>query len=165
MQQQPRRWPGFDKCVETKLRWDVYIRPWPPGWSFWRRIYTSRGSERVKNDLLQLPWLFLSLSCLSAVTLWPGLVLQFANDLPPADVQKSSLLLSVKQEARARRSWSGPNSPERQSFGAFRLGLRRPCFRSVSPCLYNVTFFRSNHSNYSGFGWFLRVIFRCCQEC
>ena len=47
MQQQPRRWPGFDKCVETKLRWDVYIRPWPPGWSFWRRIYTSRGSERV----------------------------------------------------------------------------------------------------------------------
>ena len=26
MQQQPRRWPGFDKCVETKLRWDVYIR-------------------------------------------------------------------------------------------------------------------------------------------
>ena len=49
MQQQPRRWPGFDKCVETKLRWDVYIRPWPPGWSFWRRIYTSRGSERVKR--------------------------------------------------------------------------------------------------------------------
>ena len=48
MQQQPRRWPGFDKCVETKLRWDVYIRPWPPGWSFRRRIYTSRGSERVK---------------------------------------------------------------------------------------------------------------------
>ena len=48
MQQQPRRWPGIDKCVETKLRWDVYIRPWPPGWSFWRRIYTSRGSERVK---------------------------------------------------------------------------------------------------------------------
>ena len=48
MQQQPRRWPGFDKCVEAKLRWDVYIRPWPPGWSFWRRIYTSRGSERVK---------------------------------------------------------------------------------------------------------------------
>ena len=32
MQQQARRWPGFDKCVETKLRWDVYIRPWPPGW-------------------------------------------------------------------------------------------------------------------------------------
>ena len=31
MQQQPRRWPGFDKCVEPKLRWDVYIRPWPPG--------------------------------------------------------------------------------------------------------------------------------------
>ena len=51
MQQQPRRWPGFDKCVETKLRWDVYIRPWPPGWSFWRRIYTSRGSERVKKYL------------------------------------------------------------------------------------------------------------------
>ena len=50
MQQQPRRWPGFDKCVETKLRWDVYIRPWPPGWSFWRRIYTSRGSERVKSS-------------------------------------------------------------------------------------------------------------------
>ena len=50
MQQQPRRWPGFDKCVETKLRWDVYIRPWPPGWSFWRRIYTSRGSERVKRQ-------------------------------------------------------------------------------------------------------------------
>ena len=49
MQQQPHRWPGFDKCVETKLRWDVYIRPWPPGWSFWRRIYTSRGSERVKG--------------------------------------------------------------------------------------------------------------------
>ena len=48
MQQQPRRWPGFDKCVETKLRWDVYIRPWPPGWSFLRRTYTSRGSERVK---------------------------------------------------------------------------------------------------------------------
>ena len=47
MQQQPRWWPGFDKCVETKLRWDVYIRPWPPGWSFLRRIYTSRGSERV----------------------------------------------------------------------------------------------------------------------
>ena len=38
MHQQPRRWPGFDKCVETKLRWDVYIRPWPPGWSFLRRI-------------------------------------------------------------------------------------------------------------------------------
>ena len=49
MQQQPRQWPGFDKCVEPKLRWDVYIRPWPPGWSFWRRIYTSRGSERVKE--------------------------------------------------------------------------------------------------------------------
>ena len=48
MQQQPRRWPGFDKCVETKLRWDVYIRPWPPWWSFLRRIYTSCGSERVK---------------------------------------------------------------------------------------------------------------------
>ena len=32
MQQQPRRWPGLDKCVDTKLRWDVYIRPWPPGW-------------------------------------------------------------------------------------------------------------------------------------
>ena len=51
MQQQPRRWPGFDKCVETKLRWDVYIRPWPPGWSFWRRIYTSRGSERVNTPV------------------------------------------------------------------------------------------------------------------
>ena len=50
MQQQPRRWPGFDKCVETKLRWDVYIRPWPPGWSFWRRIYTSRGSETQINS-------------------------------------------------------------------------------------------------------------------
>ena len=49
MQQQPHRWPGSDKCVETKLRWDVYIRPWPPGWSFLRRIYTSRGSERVKE--------------------------------------------------------------------------------------------------------------------
>ena len=23
------------------------IRPWPPGWSFLRRMYTSRGSERV----------------------------------------------------------------------------------------------------------------------
>ena len=55
MQQQSRRctWPGFDKSVETKLRLDVYIRPWPPGWSFLRRIYTSRGSERVK--LLSLP--------------------------------------------------------------------------------------------------------------
>ena len=51
MQQQPRRWPGFDKCVEAKLRWDVHIRPWPPGWSFLRRIYTSRGSERVKNSV------------------------------------------------------------------------------------------------------------------
>ena len=49
MQQQQRRWPGFDKCVETKLRLDVYIRPWPPAWSFLRRIYTSRGSERVKR--------------------------------------------------------------------------------------------------------------------
>ena len=50
MQQQPRWWPGFDRCVETRLRLDVYIRPWPPGWSFLRRIYTctSRGSERVK---------------------------------------------------------------------------------------------------------------------
>ena len=48
MQQQPRRWPGFDKCIETKLRLDVYMRPWPPGWSFLRRIYASRGSERVK---------------------------------------------------------------------------------------------------------------------
>ena len=47
MQQQPHRWPGFDKCVETKLRLDVYIRPWPPAWSFLRRIYTSRGSEGV----------------------------------------------------------------------------------------------------------------------
>ena len=47
MQQQRRRWPGFDKCVKTKLRLDVYIRPWPPGWSFLRCIYTSRGSERV----------------------------------------------------------------------------------------------------------------------
>ena len=55
MQQQPRRWPGFDKCVETKLRWDVYIRPWPPGWSFLRRIYTSRGSEWV--NLLWFPLL------------------------------------------------------------------------------------------------------------
>ena len=42
-----RRWPGFDKGTETKLRLDVYTRPWPPGWSFLRRIYTSRGSERV----------------------------------------------------------------------------------------------------------------------
>ena len=49
MQQQPRRWPGFEKCVETKLRWDVYIRSWPPGWLFLRRIFTSRGSERVKS--------------------------------------------------------------------------------------------------------------------
>ena len=47
MQQQPHRWPGFDKCVKTKLRLDVYIRPWPPGWSFLRRIYTSRGSKLV----------------------------------------------------------------------------------------------------------------------
>ena len=47
IQQQPRRWPGFDKWEETKLRLDVYIRPWPPGWSFLRRTYTSRGSERV----------------------------------------------------------------------------------------------------------------------
>ena len=46
MQQQPRRWPGFDKCAKRKLRLDVYIRPWPPGWSFLRRIYTSRCSER-----------------------------------------------------------------------------------------------------------------------
>ena len=28
----------------------MYIRPWPPGWSFLRRIYTSRGSERVNNN-------------------------------------------------------------------------------------------------------------------
>ena len=49
MQQQPRQWPGFDKCVKTKLRLDVYIRPWPPGRSFLRRVYTSRGSERVKK--------------------------------------------------------------------------------------------------------------------
>ena len=49
MQQQPRRWPGFDKCVETNLRLDVYIHPWPPGWSFLRRICTSRGSERVNT--------------------------------------------------------------------------------------------------------------------
>ena len=63
MQQQPRRWPGFDKSVKTKLRLDVYIRPWPPGWSFLRRIYTSRGSERVKfkkkkkkkKNLVRLP--------------------------------------------------------------------------------------------------------------
>ena len=26
----------------------IYIRPWPPAWSFLRRICTSRGSERVK---------------------------------------------------------------------------------------------------------------------
>ena len=32
MRKQPRRWPGFDKCVETKLRLDVFTRPWPPGW-------------------------------------------------------------------------------------------------------------------------------------
>ena len=49
MQQQPHRWPGFDKCVETKLRLDVYIRPWLPAWSFLRRIHTSRGSERFKR--------------------------------------------------------------------------------------------------------------------
>ena len=49
MQQQPRRWPGFDKCAKKKLRLDVHIPPWPPGWSFLRRIYTSRGSERVKR--------------------------------------------------------------------------------------------------------------------
>ena len=30
MQQQPHRWQGFDKCEETKLRLDEYIRPWPP---------------------------------------------------------------------------------------------------------------------------------------
>ena len=53
MQQQPYRWPGFDKCLETKLWLDVYIRPWPPAWSFLRRIYTSHGSERVKNSLLK----------------------------------------------------------------------------------------------------------------
>ena len=47
MQQQPRRWPSFDKWVETKLKVDVYIRAWPPGRSFLRRIYTSRGSDRV----------------------------------------------------------------------------------------------------------------------
>ena len=50
MQQQPHRGPGFDKCVETKLRLDLYIRPWPPAWSFLRRIYASRGSERVKES-------------------------------------------------------------------------------------------------------------------
>ena len=54
MQQQPRRWPDYDKSEETKLRQDVYIRPWPPGWSFWRRIYTSRGSEQVKERIQQL---------------------------------------------------------------------------------------------------------------
>ena len=53
MQQQPHRWPGFDKCIETKLRLDVYIRPWPPAWSFLRRIYTSRGSERVNGHIAQ----------------------------------------------------------------------------------------------------------------
>ena len=47
MPQQPPQWPGFEKCVETKLRLDVYIRLWTPGWSFLRRIYTSRVSERV----------------------------------------------------------------------------------------------------------------------
>ena len=58
MQRQPRGWPGFDKCVETKLRLDVYIRPWPPGWSFLRRIYTSRASEWVKAcGWCQPPWL------------------------------------------------------------------------------------------------------------
>ena len=62
MQQQPRRWPAFDKCVKTKLRLDVYIRPRPPGWLFLRRIYTSRGSGRVKprssssNPLFSLAW-------------------------------------------------------------------------------------------------------------
>ena len=47
VQQQPHRRPGFDKCVEMKLRLDIYIRPWSPAWSFLRHIYTSRGSERV----------------------------------------------------------------------------------------------------------------------
>ena len=42
----------FKKKKKKKLRWDVYIRPWPPGWSFWRRIYTSRGSERVNFEKL-----------------------------------------------------------------------------------------------------------------
>ena len=37
LQEQPHRWPGFDKCVETKLSLDVYIRPWPPAWPFLRR--------------------------------------------------------------------------------------------------------------------------------
>ena len=45
MQQQPRRWLGFDKCVETKLMLDVFIRPWPPGWSFLRRIYVAPYSR------------------------------------------------------------------------------------------------------------------------
>ena len=31
---------GRWQMAETKLRLDVYIRPWPPGWSFSRRIYT-----------------------------------------------------------------------------------------------------------------------------
>ena len=53
MQQQPRQRPGFDKCVETKLRMDIFIRPWLPGWSFLRRIYTSRGSERVKGPSVE----------------------------------------------------------------------------------------------------------------
>ena len=40
---------GLWQMPKTKLRLDVYIRPWPPGWSFLRRIYTSRGSERVNT--------------------------------------------------------------------------------------------------------------------
>ena len=50
MQQQPHRWPGFDKSAETKLRLDVYIRPWPPAWLFLRRIY--------------LPWQWTGKPCL-----------------------------------------------------------------------------------------------------
>ena len=50
MQQQPHRWPGFDKCVETKLKLDVYTTLATGMVVFATYIYTwytSRGSERV----------------------------------------------------------------------------------------------------------------------
>ena len=48
-QQQPRR--VFTNVQKRNWGLNVYICPWPPGWSFLRRIYTSRGSERVKQYL------------------------------------------------------------------------------------------------------------------
>ena len=53
MQQQPYRCPGFDKSGETKLRLDVYIRPWPAAWSFLRLYIRAVAVKGLKKFMCE----------------------------------------------------------------------------------------------------------------